>query len=245
MKRFLTPLILSIFIMITCISCVSFNSSEFGVVHGQGDMKEEKIPVSSYTKVNIDGGAEIIYSNKQLDYIKVYMQKNILDEFYQSVSNDTLTIKWNKTIIADPNKIPKIYISNSNLKAININGSVKISEADTIKEKSFTLDVAGACDLNISLDVNDFNTTISGACRMNLSGKSKTASMKINGAGQIDAINFQTNNSNITINGTGSAEIFCLDKLEANIAGAGSIRYKGDPSVSPSIVGAGSIKKVD
>ena len=237
--------LMMVFIIMACTSCVSINSLQFGAVHGQGDMKESTFEVSNYTKVNIDGGCEVIYSSANSNELKVSMQDNILKEFNQSVSGDTLMIKWNKSIVTDSGYVPKIYISNSSLAGLTINGAVKISESDVVKADTFTLNVSGACDLNIPLNVKNFSADISGAGKMSFSGSAESANMQINGAGQINALSLETKNSDITINGTGSVEIYCENQLNASIAGAGSIRYKGDPNVNPSIVGAGSIKKAD
>ncbi|MCL2321531.1 MAG: DUF2807 domain-containing protein [Oscillospiraceae bacterium] len=229
------------FMMIACISCVSIGSN---AVHGQGEMKDSSFEVSNYTKVNIDGGCEVIYSNKSSNELKVSMQDNILKEFNESVSSDTLNIKWNKSIITDTSSIPKIYISNPNLDTLTINGAVKISEPDVINVDTFTLNVEGACDLSISLSVKNFNTKVSGAGKMSLSGSAENATMTIDGIGEIKASGLETKVSSISINGAGSAEIYCTDQLNATISGAGSISYKGDPNVNPSIEGAGSVKKM-
>ena len=247
MKRIKFQFALSLmmaFIIIGCASCVSINSLQFGAVHGQGDMKDSVFNVSKFTKVNINGGCEVIYSSANSNELKVSMQDNVLKEFNESVAGDTLMIKWNKTIVTDSGFVPKIYISNSNLEGLTINGAVKISESDVIKADTLTLTVAGACDLNIPLNVNKFSVNISGAGKMSISGSAENADMQINGAGEIKALSLDTKLSSITINGTGSVEIYCEDQLNASIAGAGSIRYKGDPNVNPSIVGAGSIKKI-
>jgi len=246
MKRRLSSFILcTILIMITCVSCAEIKSGDFNFTNGNGEMKEAIYSFSKYTKVVIDGGAEVIYSSENSDNIKVYMNENHLKVFDASVNGDTLRLKWNKTVIYTLNNTPKIYISNSNLEEMTIHGAAKIKDADVIKGDSFELSVSGACDLDLSFDVNNLKVNISGAGRMNLSGNAKTADMIIAGAGDINGFDLKVNSADIKIYGTGSAEIYCMDKLDGLIAGAGSIRYKGDPSVSPTIMGAGSVKRAD
>lgn len=244
-RKQLTLIMILLLMVINCFSCTNIKIGDFNVVGSNGDMKEAVYSVSKYTKVIIDGGAEVIYSNRDSNDLKVYAHQDILENMKASVTGDTLRINWNKTIITNSNHTPKIYISRSNLEQLTINGAAKIKDADTIKGDSFTLNIAGACDLDLLLDVNNLEAKISGAGKIKLSGNAKTAEMTITGAGNIYGFDLKVNSADINIYGAGNAEIHCVERLNGLIAGAGNIKYKGDPSVNPTIMGAGSIKAVD
>jgi hypothetical protein len=52
-------------------------------------------------------------------------------------------------------------------------------------------------------------------------------------------------NTKVTIAGSGDVEIFASKQLDVNISGAGDVKYKGNPSVNKSVAGAGDIRKIN
>jgi len=53
-------------------------------------------------------------------------------------------------------------------------------------------------------------------------------------------------NTKVDISGAGSAEVYASVKLDAEVSGAGSIKYKGNAgNVIQQVSGAGSVKKAE
>jgi hypothetical protein len=48
----------------------------------------------------------------------------------------------------------------------------------------------------------------------------------------VDALDLEVKKMDISLSGAGSAKVFVTGHLDASISGMGSIRYKGNPTVS-------------
>lgn len=129
---------------------------------------------------------------------------------------------------------------------ISVEGDYEIN-VDAAGVSRFGLEIAGAADGTISnLNAEKTVLAVDGAANITLSGASDTLSCKLNGAGTIDAKELNAKEADLIINGAGTIKATATDKLEAQINGAGTISYYGNPSdVSQQINGMGSIKAAE
>jgi hypothetical protein len=98
--------------------------------------------------------------------------------------------------------------------------------------------------MELSAQKLDLNS--SGASKLRLSGTANDVSADLSGACDIFGFDLVCDNFTVDLSGAGKAQIHVNKKINAEISGAGSIRYKGNPSViNQSVSGAGSIKHED
>ena len=68
--------------------------------------------------------------------------------------------------------------------------------------------------------------------------------ISIAGSGNYKGEELKSTNTKVEIAGSGNVTTHATNKLDASIAGSGSITYAGDPSsVEKDVAGSGSIKK--
>ncbi|MGH2503064.1 MAG: GIN domain-containing protein, partial [Ktedonobacterales bacterium] len=78
---------------------------------------------------------------------------------------------------------------------------------------------------------------------MNIAGSAQSQNVRISGAGNYHASNFQTDTTDVTITGVGDARVSASQVLYATISGAGAVTYHGMPQVSQRITGVGSVRQ--
>ncbi len=129
-------------------------------------------------------------------------------------------------------------------------GSVEIDGGFTLDLKlpsvtDFTLKINGAISGDLAFDQLDTLTVqINGASNIALTGDCEQCTVSINGASDIDAADFRTQDSAITINGAGSYTVNATGTLDAYVNGVGTITYIGEPEkINDRIVGLGTIKQ--
>ena len=107
--------------------------------------------------------------------------------------------------------------------------------------------IEGAADVDITgIDSDSFLLEIDGAGDVTLEGTCGEVEIEINGAGDIDAEEFECKSVDITINGAGDADVYASESVRAVLNGVGDITVYGNPSrVRPSIHGLGSFEVVD
>jgi hypothetical protein len=94
--------------------------------------------------------------------------------------------------------------------------------------------------------VQKLEVSSSGGSKLKFSGMANKVDMDVSGAVNIHAFDLLAEIASLSISGAGDAEINVTKELYADISGAGSVRYKGDPQkVDSNVSGAGSIKKAN
>lgn len=131
----------------------------------------------------------------------------------------------------------------ANIETVDISGGIKIS-ADGICQDSLYITVAGAVDADFSnTDVDALYISVAGAGEFHLSGKADSLLVKFDSAGDLDAKELAAKEADIIVNGAGSVEVSCSEKLTAAIRGAGNLEYYGNPSTSFSGGGLAAIEQ--
>lgn len=228
-----------------CIS-VNFNGGGHrGVVQGKGDLVETTFDVDSYSKVSIRGFMKVDYSSNPSDQLKIELQENLIEYLDVHVNNGTLYVEFDERISTSSGKTPVLHLSTPALEAINVAGAIELTSIDTIKGDSFTLDVSGACEANISLDVKYLRAETSGAGELALRGTADEADIEVSGAGSINALDLQTKVANVQLSGAADMSISCSETLNTSISGAASLQYRGDPQVNNNSSGFSEVKKID
>ena len=87
-----------------------------------------------------------------------------------------------------------------------------------------------------------FTLDLSGTGRIDLSGTTGTLNANIAGVGAAELGNLRARDAFVMLAGTGTVHVHATRKLDASVAGVGSIRYSGHPwMVTTKIDGLGSI----
>ena len=143
------------------------------------------------------------------------------------------------------NTPPSLYVYAPALAAVSFEGAVHIQEWDTIYGEHFTIHVEGAGDLTMPLEVNYLDLTAEGASQIALHGHANHMNITVGGTGGVSASHLQTNVANIHLMGASGVDISVSDALNVVIEGVGSVRYKGNPTVSQETGRLGSVERVD
>lgn len=239
MKLYFSRLLIVVFLL-------SLSSCGMNVLRGEGEIVTEMPSVSEFDAVDIsissdinitvaEGGGHGLelkgYANI-IKHIKTEVKNNVLYIAYDL--DDTWTVNEEDT---------KVRISVPSLKSLSLSGAPDAHLQGNIKGEEFRLDVSGASDVVIdNINVNVFEVYMSGASELEVKGGIvKYAKYDINGAGDVEAYPLQTEETVASISGVAKSEVTASVKLDAKISGAGSVKYKGQPTVIKHISGAGSV----
>lgn len=240
---FLAAAVLPVLLMCGCIS-VSI-SGPMRTVTGKGGLHTAKFDVDKYTSVEISGNMKIVYSNKPSDTVSIEIQDNLLEYLTVEVKNGKLRIEPERNFVYSSNRTPVVHLSSEKLEKLTASGAISFKDSDVLESDALTLDLSGACAIDIPVNVGSLIIVSAGADSITLSGTADSLKLDMSGASSADALDLQTKEADVTINGVGNCSISCSDKLDATINGAGSLKYKGSPELSKSVSGLGSVRQVD
>ncbi|HEU5292681.1 MAG TPA: PspC domain-containing protein [Cyclobacteriaceae bacterium] len=210
-----------------CVTCPQdeFTDSEGKPTSSLSDFNE--LELSGLFDVRINYGHE--YS------VELIGDEREKEKYTVSQHGRTLTIEYNnknkkfdwKSNPLNLEKI-KINITMPDLESLDLKGSGDVIFSG-FNPSSFELTALGAIDIDGQINTHDIVINLSGASELELRGEGNTMEATIQGASQLKAYNFSTEDASIEANGASSAKVYVSRKLEMKEGIASKVSYRGDP----------------
>lgn len=233
-----------------------------GTVHlRQGDVQkvevEGKQEILKETEIEVEGSRLVIGKEgnwklrnnwKDEDRINVYITMKNLEGINVSGSGDVIVETRFTTGALDLNVSGsgslKIEAEASGEVKATVSGSGDI----TVRGKcdNFDSNVSGSGNIKLAMAIrNTAEFGLSGSGKVEASGTADVFKTSISGSGKVLAADLEVNRCEIRISGSGDVEVNVKNELDANIAGSGSVSYKGNPSkVNSHASGSGKLRKM-
>ncbi len=205
---------------VACASC------EKDTVTGNGSIQTQERDVSAFTKVATEGST-VIHIIQGTDFeVKAKGYANLLPYLKTVVNSGTLSVHYEDTRNVR-NDNSEVFITMPVLTGLSSQGSGNIYVDGTFNDNS------------------DFDAAISGSADITVEkGAADRFILQSSGSGNFKSFGFTATTADITIAGSGDAEIGIAQQLKAKIRGSGNIYYKGDPvAVEIDISGSGKVMK--
>jgi len=190
-------------------------------VLGSGQRQRQKREVPAFTSISTAGAYDVEVTVQKETSLEIEADDNILPLITTDVSSGVLRIRSKKGYSTD--EPIKLKITTPTLEGLSTSGVGKI-------------EISG-------LQNDKFEIESSGAPTIKASGESKTLRIKANGAGKIDAHKIRAASAFVESNGVAKVEVFASEELNANVSGPSQVVYSGDPKVTKSVHGPGSVEK--
>tara|TARA_B100000809_G_C15109774_1_gene520132 strand:+ start:583 stop:1284 length:702 start_codon:yes stop_codon:yes gene_type:complete len=226
---------LGLVIALTLNSCIDS-------IDGNGNVVKEKRTISSFNRIDISGGYEVLVNQGADELLEIEADENLLELIETEVRNNTLFISSTHPIGGSESL--KLYITTVKLVDIDVSGAIELSNKGTFKSENLNIDVSGAADIDLDVNVENLTMDMSGASETTLTGEADNFEIKLSGAGELEAEKLKTRNTSIDISGAGSATVFAKKTLDISVSGAASVKYKGSPKVTQNISGASSVTQL-
>lgn len=213
----------------------------------QGIITSE-LQLEPYHSVELRGAAKLYLNNGT-------QQSTLLttNQIYSLVYEDVIKVEVRDSIlyIETSNQIPvydvmiNFAITSPYLRKLTVYGASKIetSENQVLAQPDFVLDLNGAAEADLHLNVQTLIVDSKGASKLELEGIANDAHITIAGAGEVEAEDLLTQSLHINCAGASKAEVNVARELWAQAAGASKITYKGTPHIKQNMAVGGSVIK--
>jgi hypothetical protein len=198
-----------------------FNVSIGRGVSGSGNVVSEKRAAADFRAIEVGGVFEVeVVAQKEFS-VEIEADDNILQFIRTEVKGGTLEISSTERF-STRNPI-----------------RVRISAPDIER-----LDVSGASKINLSeLKNESLHVDASGASKIKVEGQTGDLEIKMSGASRLEAENLKSVNVEVDSSGASSASVFVSGDLKADLSGASSVTYSGNPqNMEKKTSGASSIR---
>ncbi len=213
---------------------------------GNGIRVTEEKKLDRFEDLEISGSFEVELVPSDQFRVMIEADENIQEFVRVDQEGDRVKVRLKNNVRVKMDGRIKLTIYMQELRTIELAGSGKVktrSQMSHPDRMEFT--IAGSGDMDIDVKSPRVEVSIGGSGEVNASGKTKRLEVDIAGSGDFIGEELLSEDSEISIAGSGNASVFASTKLDVSIAGSGDVQYRGNPTVSQSIAGRGSVKKVD
>lgn len=207
-----------------CILLLAAASCKKDSVEGSGPITTEQRNVSDFTRVFVSGSTNVYITKGDHFSVQVKGYSNLIPYLETKKENQSLLIAF-KTSANVRNDNTEVFITMPSLTGVSTSGSAGITTTGTFSAADFNASISGSG--NISLEAGEADKYL----------------ISISGSGKVKSFGFIARAADITINGSGDAEVQVSQNLKANISGSGNIYYKGNPVVDSHVSGSGKLIK--
>lgn len=237
-------LLFSLMISLLSSSCINFGGKR---VRGNGNIVKEDRSVDDFNGVEVHGALDVYVSQGDQKAVRIEGDENLMKFIVTETHGNRLEVRTKQGYNLHPSKKMKIYVTSPQFTHLDVSGACNIIGENKISSNDkLELEVSGAGDIRMEADAPDLSASISGSGKVDLKGRTQNFELDLSGAGKATCFDLMAENTKVEISGAGSAEVFASVKLDAQVTGAGKVRYRGNATnVQQQISGAGSVKKAD
>lgn len=189
-------------------------------VTGSGDMKSETRKLAPYSAIESDGAVDIKWSPGPAPSAVVNAQATILPHIKTEVVDGTLKISTDSITTTGA---MTVTLTGPQINRVDLSGAGDFS-ASALAGDNIEVKASGSSDLHFDGNVHHFT-------------------IEIDGSGDVAAGDLKTGSTDITITGSGDAQVNATDSLSADISGSGDVTYRGKPlQVAQNISGSGTVE---
>ena len=196
-------------------------------LRGLGQVRIEQVDAGQESRVELSGA------------------DRVLEQVGVDVADRTLVIAIDDDAIDDKTDLAIAITASAPLESVASSGAFEVA-ALGLRGGELAIEDRGAGVYQVDdLDVDKLAVHTRGAAKFSVAGVARHQVVDMAGACAYDAAALQSAASEIRIKGAGSATVYATETLDVTIAGAGAVRYAGDPEVRQRIYGAGAIEQLN
>jgi hypothetical protein len=204
--------------------------------------------VGSFSSIKVSGAIDLYLTQGGTETVVVSAENaKVRENIKTEVSNGVLNIYYNdRSLWNSGDKKLKAYVSFKSINSLELSGASSCKVTGSIKESDLDIRLSGASNMTSAVNIGHLNLELSGASDIKLNGRVTEAKMEASGASNVKGYDLVVDECKAKGSGASDIHVTVNKQLAAEVSGASSFRYKGNPNVTQSrSTGASSINKQD
>ena len=212
---------------------------------GSGNVITEKRTVGSFSGISVSNAIDVEVKIGPVAAVEVEADDNIIEHIVTSVSGGILKIGI-ENLHSISNSHLKVYITNPVLKSVNANSSAEVKVLDVIKDDGkLSFHASSSADIEAEVEAPEVEAEASSSGSVTLTGRTKNYKAEVSSSGDIKSAGLLSENTDVSANSSGSADVHASISLNADASSSGSIDYHGAATVKQKVSSSGSVEKKD
>lgn len=211
---------------IALLTACGFNITNPGTltrVTGSGKVATESRNVSGFSSLVVNGAGKVSIDRTGTESLAVTTDDNLLQYIVTEVRGGKLYIEFKPNVVPEKMTDLSFKVTVKDLNAIELNGAVAVEGKN--------------------LEASQLSVSVNGAGATKLAGKVDQLNVSLSGTGAHNSENVECKRASVTNNGAGAAIVRVSEQLNATINGIGYIEYIGNPQVTKSVNGVGTVRQ--
>ena len=213
-------------------------------IKGNGNMTTITRTTSEYNGISCAGSFDYILVAGKEGNIKIEGEENLLEYIITEVKDGNLIVKTrnNINLSTSRNKTIKVTIPFKDIEKVSLAGSGDLWNTDKISSTNINVELSGSGDIKLNIEASSIKASLAGSGDLTLKGTTGDLQAQVSGSGNFHGFELQSNNTDVSVAGSGDADVVSTGILKARVSGSGDIRYKGNPKTEDTkVAGSGSI----
>jgi CBS domain-containing protein len=215
-----------------------------GVLIGSGNLETEEYAFANFTRVEISSAFEFEIKQSGSYSINVTADDNVIDRVQISQDGQTLKITVGGAPTSFRSVTLKALVTMPQLGGLAVSGASRGTVSDFSSTGAVSIAVSGASRVTGDITAGDIEFDISGASTVQLEGSADDMVAVVSGACTFNLGDFTVNDADVNISGASTGTINLDGRLDANVSGASTLLYIGDPVMGTiNVSGASTLGK--
>ena len=214
-----------------------------GVLIGSGNLETEEYAFANFIRVEISSAFQFEIKQSSSYSINVTADDNLID--YVQVSQDGETLKIRLGAAPSFRLVTlRASVTMPRLNGLTVSGASRGTVSDFTPTEGLNITVSGASRVEGDFTAGDIGFDVSGASTVRLEGSADDMVAVVSGASTFNLGDFTVNNADVNVSGASTGTINLDGRLDANVSGASTLLYIGDPVMGTiNVSGASTLRE--
>ena len=214
---------------------------------GSGNLETESYAFSDFTEVEIGSAFEFEVEQSSSYSINITADDNVMD--YVQVSKDGQTLKIGLRtglgiFLGPVSATLRASVTMPQVRQFTASGASHGTVSGFSSTEDLDITVSGASRVTGDVTAGNVQFGISGASTIQLEGSANDIDANVSGASHLSLDDFVVNDADVNLSGASSGTVNLNGRLDANLSGASTLWYIGEPtSTNINTSGASTVSK--
>jgi len=215
------------------------------LLFSSGNSETQTMNYSGFTAVEVGSAFKVTITQSDSYSVIITGNEKIFDQIQVTQNGNTLMIDTQPGTTFTGISNLAAQITMPELNSVVLSGATHGTTSGFRSTGPFVANLSGASSLEMTnLEVGNTTVDLSGASTFTAAGSANDLVAVIAGASTLNILGLPVNNANVTLSGASNARINVNGRLDADLSGASSLQYSGQPTLgSITTTGASSITK--
>ena len=194
-----------------------------------GKTASKQLNTAGVTRLEVGSAFDVRVTLGQPETATVTYDDNLADLLDVGVDSGTLRIQLKPHATVRNRPTLRAAVTVARLEGIQAAGASAVTVSGRLQASGLRLEVSGASRIAAELGLDRADATVSGASHLALSGTAGTLTAVASGASGLDLADLSLHDLDVQLSGASHASVQVDQTIAAQLSGASTMTYKGNP----------------